>query len=349
MERIVYLLGAGFSAPLGLPVMSDFYFKSQDMYLGDPDKYGHFKEVFDTIRDMSIIKNYYEANLFNIEEILSILEMRDYLESRSLKEVFLKYIRDVVGFYTPTINSFAAGKIPGNWADWLYGPSDLWKPYGMFIGAMLNLSVKVSRFGFSGNYENLVCDVQSNPKTHYSIITLNYDLIPETICDYLRQYALPSENSVTPGFNKENVRLAKLHGSIDSGVIVPPTWSKGINKEIVPIWATAYQLLTRATQIRIIGYSLATADAYVKYLIKSAITKEPHIKKIDVICRDPDGSVKARFDDFIKFVNYRFANGTVEFYLRRHVNAYGGGRMETLSLDKLEMAHNQFMTEPNTL
>jgi NAD-dependent SIR2 family protein deacetylase len=72
MERIVYLLGAGFSAPLGLPVMSNFYFKSQDMFLTDPEKYGHFKDVFDTIRDMSIIKNYYDANLFNIEEILSV-------------------------------------------------------------------------------------------------------------------------------------------------------------------------------------------------------------------------------------------------------------------------------------
>lgn len=53
MERIVYLLGAGFSAPLGLPIMSDFYFKSQDMFMAEPDKYSHFKEVFDTIRDMS--------------------------------------------------------------------------------------------------------------------------------------------------------------------------------------------------------------------------------------------------------------------------------------------------------
>src|SRR5437899_2255848 len=100
MERIVYLLGAGFSAPLGLPVMRNFRLKSQDMYLADSDKYGHFKEVFDTIRDMSIIKNYYDANLFNIEDILSILEMGEYLEGGSLKEVFLRYIKDVIAFYT---------------------------------------------------------------------------------------------------------------------------------------------------------------------------------------------------------------------------------------------------------
>ena len=75
MERVVYLLGAGFSAPLGLPVMSNFLMKSKDMYSEDPDRYSHFKKVFDRIREMSVCKNYYKADLFNIEEVLSILEI----------------------------------------------------------------------------------------------------------------------------------------------------------------------------------------------------------------------------------------------------------------------------------
>jgi len=36
LEKVVYLLGAGFSAPLGLPVMSNFLEKSKDIYFADP-------------------------------------------------------------------------------------------------------------------------------------------------------------------------------------------------------------------------------------------------------------------------------------------------------------------------
>jgi hypothetical protein len=32
VDRVVYLLGAGFSAPLGLPVMSNFLMKSKDLF-----------------------------------------------------------------------------------------------------------------------------------------------------------------------------------------------------------------------------------------------------------------------------------------------------------------------------
>jgi hypothetical protein len=73
MERVVYLLGAGFSAPLGLPVMSNFLEKSKDMYFETPDRYKYFSDVFNQIRDFSVVKNYYNSDLFNIEEILSIL------------------------------------------------------------------------------------------------------------------------------------------------------------------------------------------------------------------------------------------------------------------------------------
>lgn len=41
-EKVVYILGAGFSAPLGLPVMSNFLVKSKDLYFSDTEKYKRF-------------------------------------------------------------------------------------------------------------------------------------------------------------------------------------------------------------------------------------------------------------------------------------------------------------------
>jgi len=80
MDKVVYLLGAGFSAPLGLPVVSNFRVKSYELFARDPTKFAHFQEVFDRINELSRIKNFYDANLFNIEEILSLLEMEHHLE-----------------------------------------------------------------------------------------------------------------------------------------------------------------------------------------------------------------------------------------------------------------------------
>ena len=49
MENVVYLLGAEFSAPLGLPVMKDFLLKSKDLYFQNRDEYGHFVEVIEEV------------------------------------------------------------------------------------------------------------------------------------------------------------------------------------------------------------------------------------------------------------------------------------------------------------
>jgi hypothetical protein len=56
VDRVGFLLGAGFSAPLGLPVMSNFFLKSKDLFASDPTRYGHFSEMFDKIRDMFLIE-----------------------------------------------------------------------------------------------------------------------------------------------------------------------------------------------------------------------------------------------------------------------------------------------------
>ena len=50
MENIVYFLGAGFSAPLGLPVMNNFWSKAKDLYVEKNTEFKYFKEIFE-LRD----------------------------------------------------------------------------------------------------------------------------------------------------------------------------------------------------------------------------------------------------------------------------------------------------------
>lgn len=342
MENVVYLLGAGFSAPLGIPVMSNFLEKSRDLYYSDPAKYPHFAEVFNTIREMSIIKNFYHSDLFNIEEILSILEMREYLEGNSLKDSFLQYIRDVITHYTPACLPCAPNRLPGNWWEWLFSNPDdrssrTWEGYGRFIGSLCNLEF-IQRQPRPGglSYAEIDCVRTANAETQYSIVTLNYDCVPDCIVSFINDNYSRSGGDIA-------LRIAKLHGSVDSGVIVPPTWAKGVNKTIVPAWKQGYEDLTQANHLRVIGYSLPTADAYVKYLLKSAVIKAEHLKTVDVLCLDDkNGSVQQRYDEFMEF-SYRFINRSSLDYLEAVAKDTERAERHHTSLTKLEVTHERFM------
>ena len=170
----------------------------------------------------------------------------------------------------------------------------------------------------------------------YSIVTLNYDCVPESVLSFIEAHY----NCATP----EPIRIAKLHGSVDSGDIVPPTWNKGANRKIVAEWERAYEYMVEANHLRIVGYSLPTADAYVKYLLKSAVTKAPHLKAIDVICLDDDvGSVRSRYNEFVRFTYYRFRNENVIEYLGR-IN-FSRFEPKSIKFDKLEKADRTFSNE----
>jgi len=346
-DKITYLLGAGFSAPLGLPVMNNFLVKSKDMYINNSTNYGYFNKVFKTIRDLSIIKNYYKSDLFNIEEILSILEMGKRLQGSKLTKSFLKYISDVIGYYTPEL--LPPDPWHAYWYDELFGRNSKWSSYGLFFSSLFNLK-------FENKHDNTPIpyfSVNTSTTANYSVVTLNYDLILEKICDYLNgnikketaiEFRLNSSDKVN--YNVNEVVLTKLHGSIDSKDIVAPTWSKDVSGNILTAWKLAYESIANSNHLRILGYSLPSSDAYIQYLLKSAIIKSHHLKRIDVICLDKDGSVKQRYDEFIDFKYYQFVNEDVINYLDENVKLIMGQNPnpnKKYYANKIEETHRTFM------
>jgi len=94
--------------------------------------------------------------------------------------------------------------------------------------------------------------------------------------------------------------------------------------------------------------NMQTADSYVKYLLKSAVLKSSHLKIINILCLDPDGSVKSRYDEFIKFKYYRFINANVLEY-RNNIYRIQMDLAEevirqkrSMIINHLEDAHNDF-------
>ncbi len=363
MDNVVYILGAGFSAPLGLPVMGNFLEKSKDLYFSDPETFSHFQSLFDEINKMAVSKNYFETDLFNIEEILSILEMQSQLTGTRLNEDFIRYIKDVIEEHTPLLP--AAPSRAANWHDFLFGiKKDNWFWYIGFVANLFQFEFVYYRNEEQGERPNrFKFRPLANSDVSYSVVSLNYDIILEHSLAYIQEhysidYTAPGYNAVDGRFEFKRgndnpdaggfmtIPLAKLHGSVDIEKIVPPTWSKGVDDEIRHAWAVAYSQILNANHIRILGYSLPLADSYVKYLFKSAILKSQHLKTIDVICLDPDGSVKRRFDDFICFRNYRFVNANILDCLKMNISTrdIGDGRTEQIAtFPSLEKCHTRFM------
>lgn len=363
MDKVVYILGAGFSAPLGLPVMSNFIEMSRNLYASDKKRYEHFGRVFENIRQrLAYITMFYKSDLSNIEEVLSILEM-ERLAGKVAKEEtedYIKYIVDVIQHFTPPIvgpNYFeqsSKGKyrtstsegVPAGTLRSSMVSGDLSLRYAGFVLNLFNANLEINEMGEKKpgrfNEFEVSYSINKNSTNTYSVITLNYDLVLENYAEYFSQNTLGEGlkfNRPTKKNQEASPYLVKLHGSVDTNVIVSPTWNKTITSQIEKEWDAAYQLLSSANYIFVVGYSLPDSDAYVKYLLKSSVMKSENLKKIDVLCKDNDGSVKNRYNSFITLPSpkYRFNSGDIRDYLPFVSNQY-----------PILNGHNAFFDRPST-
>lgn len=319
MERIVYLLGAGFSAPLGLPVMKDFISKSKDMASsGKSGNYSYFENIFKMIKDISYLKSFINSDLFNIEEILSVLEMGYFVGDKTINiEDFKKYIKDVITFNTPAIDFNQKDLMVSNWNNFIFGHDKKLNLYGLFVLNLFQLRIEKTKQNVSGEmkmeFETKQIIRKDNVVRRYDIITLNYDECIEKFIKLINNvYTSTSELDlgVTRDSSDEslnNIKYSKLHGSVSKEIILP-TWNKNISQPIVSNWELAYNILKEANEVRIVGYSLPLSDNYIKYLLANAFIDSGNLKYIDVITLDSDGETRKRYEHLFTFHNFNFKN-----------------------------------------
>jgi len=366
-ERVVYFLGAGFSQPRGLPVMSNFIDKSKELYRLNPKDHD-FVEILSKIASTAIATKYFKADLNNIEEILSILEMSGELEPQpeegeSTVESFRKYIADVISAYTPPIEPVQQIEGRGDWGEYVFGDDSVWKDYGQFVASLHNLTIGMYE---KGGHPYLGWQQTRNTETRYDVISLNYDCVLETVCDFLNRHSQHAEYSLRFQRTESDTSaselglpwLAKLHGSVDKPEdIIPPTWSKTLDKAIKEQWRVAHQLLSEANHIRVLGYSLPTSDAYVQYLLKSSLVRAERetfvpLKTFHVITLDSDGKTLDRYKGFVNFRGFQFANIKIEKYFQRiepeKERSSTGRRGVEFQFITLEDTHSEFMQEYGT-
>jgi hypothetical protein len=318
-KHVVYILGAGFSQPLGIPTIASFLDRAKTLRGGDSQAFAYFDNIFETIKVLERAHNFFRTDRTSIEDLLTMLDLKDELEGTTDSQLFKQFICDVVLSSTPNIRASAG---PQRWSDLFFG-GEPWASYGVFVSALLGYEFSLTGTPRPnappalGDYE---CQ-EATPDVRYSVISLNYDMVLEKMAEHINAAFHRSGRTFVSKAMGSGTPLVKLHGSVvNKDSIVPPLLNKQY-VDIAGLWGEAFAILKSANQIRVVGYSLPEADSYVRFLLRSAAVETPHLQRIDVLCMDNKGRVQRRYRNFITFTDYRRGKDRLESF--RDADCYG--------------------------
>ena len=320
----VYILGAGFSADRGLPMIKDFMVVMRDAHQwlesnGRNREAEAIKAVLDFRLDAASAAYRVKLDLENIEELFSLASA----SSRVLTKKIQLAIAATLDYKIQTVPAPKIGFNTGSSKLTTFPTS--WKTTSntdIFPLAPYEVECPAYEFYLKtliGNWNN-----QNNFSTN-SIITFNYDLIVE---EALTSLSIPYNYAVgqKKSSSESHVELLKLHGSINWGEkvgsttsyetdnksyeellnkgqtpqLVPPTWRKIFTGPLRNIWDNSIQSLEKATRIIVIGFSMPATDSHFKYLMAAGLQKNISLREIVFV--NPDGAnleqkAKALFGD----------------------------------------------------
>jgi NAD-dependent SIR2 family protein deacetylase len=228
-NRNVFILGAGFSASAGAPVIRDFLARSREFYDDpssglDPEERERFSRVFKFRRDMAQAREKVRIDLDDIEQLFGLVEISQRLEKTSQEtrndtvyliaktlELATKSVRfrRRVGFSTNVEILDKITPLP-----------DLFRQQPAMVPPFFQVDMYDYVAGLVGG---LLEDPDRRQSRNDAVITFNYDLVLD---DALRRIGIEPEYHIPPQFlsAKENTTprgtfsVLKLHGSTNWGV-----------------------------------------------------------------------------------------------------------------------------------
>lgn len=333
-DKNVYLLGAGFSKEIGLPLQDDFLLVAKEVFFKNPILYGHFERVFNYQDKLSKMRKFLNYPLLNLEHLFNLIEM-DIFYSKSkrvskIKKDFIQLICDVLIDKTP--NPFKHDS---------QGRLTIDKSYNKYL-SFLSLFIKndthnlqiykdtIISFNYDLVLEGAACAYNwkrseqernrfFNAKYYISFNTTfgNSNIVNENIHHY---FVKNSPNSYFPSNevfqdNDTAIKFIKLHGSINwktvnsnKTFIVPPTWNKS-DPQTRKLWDIAYKEIMTAKRIIVLGYSLPETDLYVKSLLALALNENKILQNIFFINPDENIAKSACLSlldkHFVKYCAYK--------------------------------------------
>jgi hypothetical protein len=362
-RKNVYILGAGFSAGAGAPVMWNFIEQAKllredprlDLAAEDSRAFGR---VFKRLAELRVAQSKMATDIDNIEHLFSLLDMDIEFGGNTKRELR----QDLTFLILRTLEKTMRLE---NLPKFGFGLS-IKREEGVGrtnLPAVVNyvevFSALASRRWLSGPF-----GIPESGRCQDTIITMNYDCLVD---DSLTGIGVPRELNLC----KYKMSLLKLHGSAnwfrcDSGkcagkviiaggtpakrleyfygqlcpqcglnevqpIIVPPTWAKGGQSGVLrSVWAEALRALREAGRIFIIGYSMPSTDAFFRYMLALALASNEVLDKVIVV--NPSSEAQVTFEKLfqLQFRSRKLtpAKTTVHDYIASYALAKELGQIE---------------------
>lgn len=320
-DNNVYILGAGFSAEAGLPVISSFLARMRDA-VDWLDKAGRKAEreaierVLDFRHESSAAGYRINIDLDNIEHLFSLADAKPGTASSD----------DIRLAIAATID-FAAQTRQAPIGRMRVSASNEWPCKDAWLNTARRKldpdsngfrDVESSIFDYYAAALSGLTAAKREPGRNV-VITLNYDVILESA---LRRLDVPISYQLsgdvdfdaTAGIDESRadaLQVLKLHGSVNwaqkpngsilvcrdyeclralnlAPLIVPPTWQKIAAGALLPVWDAAVSAISKATRIVLIGFSIPAADQHFKYLLSVGLKDNSSLRMVRIV--DPRAS-----------------------------------------------------------
>ncbi|WP_411824676.1 SIR2 family protein [Leptospira sp. 'Mane'] len=309
----VYIIGAGYSVDAGMPLIKNFINKMREAsnWLLQNSKMKELKaieEVLNFRKEAASAAYRIKLNIDNIEQLFSLASASnqdslnksiidaitatlDYCEKQNTRRKILSlYFDETLQKELPNSTLFNRDK-----QSFMDNKGVRYRPH------------EIDLYEF---YALILSGITTNDKdAKNSIITLNYDLEIEKAFNNLKiPYTYNLENvhydTTLTKFDKKSIPILKLHGSINwatvnnnekltifedyskafengiSRLLIPPTWQKAFNGPIQEIWEHSKIVLSSASRIIILGFSLPETDTHFKYLLAAGLKDNISLKEI---------------------------------------------------------------------
>lgn len=324
----VFIFGAGASFEAGAPLMNDFIEKSEKLYRRSKtelkeNEITDFNHIFESIDILSSLYSKTHLDITNVETLFCLIEMANSIELTDNNR-----LEEIVDIRDSLVNVIIKTIEKNMYFDNTNNKIHVAAPYDRLLLELNNLTKNNEiehEFGFiSFNYDIGIESAILNSSLYDDIL---YQLMldkPKRTADVLKLHGsinwgycdsceklhvydcikIFGSNAMFSGtYNMEVSKYFEDQKCEECGgrlkkYIIPPTWNKIIENEIIyGIWGKAVSLLNQSTNIFVIGYSMPETDLFFKYLITLGLFENNSLRKFVVI--NPDDIVNSKYKNIL--------------------------------------------------
>ena len=351
-DHNVYVVGAGFSADRGLPVLANFMLVMRDahpwlMTNGRKSEALSIQTVLEYRLKAASAGYRVRIELENIEELFSLAAAsRDDLtpDIRTAIAATLDYCQktnpeartyfDVATDTLPTVGNITAGSFNPSRGNVIRLSMPTYEHYVGGLTGWFGSGIVVGKNTFiSFNYDTLVEESLSGLGIDftYGFKPNSVDLDPSLSSLRQREGASIKVLKLHGSNNwarEDAEKKLRLFGSYDavrsknwSPELVPPTWRKVFGNELNDVWSEALTAIESATRVIMLGFSMPETDLHFKYLLAAGLQNNVSLRQIVAV--NPDTvAIEKRLSTMllaspVGFKRWFVSGNTVQAFINR--------------------------------